>query len=259
MISLGHIFHLKTHIFRTYTLNGNSNHAPSITLRCSALHCPVDYCALLYVLAPTTQFEECGMTLSDEGKLSVIAVILVVVSMLWTFYTEASRRQERKEDKVRIKANFQQDVAWDYEAIDGSASLEALYEFRHTDRPKYWEDIIMRPSDDKLRKAQRKLNGFWDRTINAYMDGNLPDDFFARGKTWLQSGHNYRMIVEPIDIADYYNNPGWDRRGHYLESNNRHFRFKFLDDMWKKAYNSQDSVQLAKDLQRQTEPHSRST
>lgn len=204
------------------------------------------------MLARTPQFEEFGMAFSDEGKLSVVTVLLVVVSMFWTFYTEARRRQERTEDKIRIKANFQQDVARDYEVIEGSASLEALYEFKHADRPTYWEDIIVRPFDDKLRKAQRKLNGFWDRTIDAYVDGNLPDDFFARGNTWLQSGHNYRMIVEPIDIADYYNNPGWDRRGHYLESSNRPFRFKFLDDMWKKAYKAQDSVQLAKDLNHTT-------
>ncbi|XP_024520246.1 LOW QUALITY PROTEIN: protein EDS1B-like [Selaginella moellendorffii] len=43
---------------------------------------------------------------------------------------------------------------------------------------------------------------FWDETIDMYSNGLLPLTFKAQNK-WVNSGHTFRLLVEPLDIANY--------------------------------------------------------
>ena len=84
----------------------------------------------------------------------------------------------------------------------------------------------------------------------------MRDGFFLyNGNHWLQLGHNnYRMVVEPIDIANYYHHRFWRDSGHYLEDNNRPIAYKFFEERWAEACNkTPDSVQLAREKQHEIE------
>lgn len=189
------------------------------------------------------------MAFSEESILSILALVFSVVSILCTFYIEKRRQRERREDIGR-------GIEKDYEDIDGSGLLEKFNEFKSRKGAEYWEDYI-REQPTELKEARWKLKKFWERTIKGYESGNVPDGFFLyNGNQWLQSGHNYRMVVEPIDIANYYHHRFWRDSGHYLEGNNRPLAYKFFEDKWngvKGNNTSGDSVKLARDKQRQIE------
>jgi len=58
------------------------------------------------------------MALSNEGVISILALVLAVVSILCTFYIEKCRQRERRED-------IGYGIEKDYEDIDGSGLLES--------------------------------------------------------------------------------------------------------------------------------------
>ena len=64
----------------------------------------------------------------------------------------------------------------------------------------------------------RELNHFWKHVCFQYRGGllALPDntDFFSAYKHWLRDGAEYRHLVEPLDIANWYKN---GNRGHYID------------------------------------------
>lgn len=116
------------------------------------------------------------MALSKEGVVSALAFALAVVSIAWTIYIEKGRQRERRED-------IGYEIGKGYEDFDGSGLLEKLYEFSNGQTKHIKEDFIR------------------ERTIRAYNSGNLPDGFFFDNENqWLQSGRNYHMVIEPIDM-----------------------------------------------------------
>lgn len=49
-----------------------------------------------------------------------------------------------------------------------------------------------------------ELGGQWDEIIlNMFDKDELPDDF-QRSKEWIRGGTHYRLLVEPLDITNYY-------------------------------------------------------
>jgi hypothetical protein len=45
--------------------------------------------------------------------------------------------------------------------------------------------------------------------------GQLPHDFHRRAK-WVMAARSYQLLVEPLDIADYYRNNFHRMRGSYI-------------------------------------------
>lgn len=55
--------------------------------------------------------------------------------------------------------------------------------------------------------ARRYLNSFWKEVRKLYRAGKLTadgGDFFSPRKRWLRQGNEYRALVEPLDIANWY-------------------------------------------------------
>jgi hypothetical protein len=51
----------------------------------------------------------------------------------------------------------------------------------------------------------------WDRVWEQHRDGLLPSNFFAHGDRWLIRAVEYRHLVEPLDIANwYFRNYQWE-------------------------------------------------
>ncbi|CAL9184347.1 unnamed protein product [Musa hybrid cultivar] len=92
----------------------------------------------------------------------------------------------------------------------------------------------------KLRKASKKdarvnmnrirLGQFWDELLDMIQNNNLPPDFHKRSK-WVNAAQFYKLLVEPLDIAEYYRCQ-WPRtRRHYL-THGRERRYEVFDRWW---------------------------
>lgn len=73
-----------------------------------------------------------------------------------------------------------------------------------------------------------ELAGWWDEIIqNKFDKDELPDDFQCR-KEWITRGTYYRLLVEPLDIANYYRLGKNEDSGPYL-THGRPRRYKTLE------------------------------
>uniref|UniRef100_A0A0C9RJM9 TSA: Wollemia nobilis Ref_Wollemi_Transcript_14423_2311 transcribed RNA sequence n=1 Tax=Wollemia nobilis TaxID=56998 RepID=A0A0C9RJM9_9CONI len=63
--------------------------------------------------------------------------------------------------------------------------------------------------------ARLRLAGFWDEIKDMVDRKELPDDFETE-EEWIKAGSVYRMLVEPLDIANYYRLGKHEDSGHYL-------------------------------------------
>ncbi|XP_039156270.1 lipase-like PAD4 [Eucalyptus grandis] len=77
-----------------------------------------------------------------------------------------------------------------------------------------------------------KLAAFWDEVIRMLDKKELPHDFHRSSK-WVKSSQFYKLLVEPLDIAEYYRLGMHLRKGHYI-SNGRERRYKIFDQWWTK-------------------------
>lgn len=84
--------------------------------------------------------------------------------------------------------------------------------------------------DMKVNMNRLKLARFWNNVIDMLEKNELPPDFSKRAK-WVNTAHSYQLLVEPLDIADYYGKEKHKTNGHYLE-HGRDRRFKILDKWW---------------------------
>eukprot|EP01018_Ginkgo_biloba_P017926 Gb_07500 [translate_table: standard] len=82
-------------------------------------------------------------------------------------------------------------------------------------------------SDFKANLCRLVLAGFWDKIVDMVEKHELPDDFPCR-EHWIKAGTAFRLLVEPLDIANYYRLDKDEDSGHYL-SKGRPRRYRILE------------------------------
>ncbi|KAK9824245.1 hypothetical protein WJX72_008897 [[Myrmecia] bisecta] len=129
------------------------------------------------------------------------------------------------------------------EWLEAQKSMDVINAFKKQYGANYAEEFRRDtvPECKDVEQARRVLRLFWDTTIQLYASEQLPQSFFARGSPWLIRGaKNYRNMVEPIEIANFYRLELWKQwsvgRRHYIESNNRPLRFTFLETQFAHEY-----------------------
>lgn len=60
-----------------------------------------------------------------------------------------------------------------------------------------------RKREHKVNMNRYKLDGFWDNVINMLENNQLPRNFHREAK-WVNASQFYKLLVEPLDIAEYY-------------------------------------------------------
>ncbi|XP_061356208.1 lipase-like PAD4 [Gastrolobium bilobum] len=85
--------------------------------------------------------------------------------------------------------------------------------------------------DMKVNMNRRKLARFWDNVIDMKERNELPHDFEMRAK-WVNASHFYKLLVEPLDIAEYYGKRMHTTKGHYIK-HGRERRYEVFDRWWK--------------------------
>ncbi|KAM7256752.1 hypothetical protein ACFE04_012493 [Oxalis oulophora] len=83
---------------------------------------------------------------------------------------------------------------------------------------------------------RHKLAQFWDHVIHMMETNQLPHDFSKLGK-WVNASQFYKLLVEPLDIADYYRRGNHREKGHYLK-HGRERRYEIFDRWWQERHSS---------------------
>ncbi|MCE5166061.1 Lipase-like pad4 [Datura stramonium] len=84
--------------------------------------------------------------------------------------------------------------------------------------------------DFKVYLNRIKLAQFWDSLIDKLEANELPYDFHKRAK-WVNAAQFYKLLVEPLDIAEYYRSGIHRVKGHYMQ-HGRDRRYKIFDKWW---------------------------
>ena len=98
----------------------------------------------------------------------------------------------------------------------------------------YYDSFKLRGAsrrDFKVYMNIKKLGDFWDSVINMLENNQLPHDFHKRAK-WVNASQFYKLLVEPLDIADYYRSGEHRSKGHYVK-HGRPRRYEIFDKWWK--------------------------
>ncbi|GLU21522.1 hypothetical protein SLE2022_376560 [Rubroshorea leprosula] len=97
----------------------------------------------------------------------------------------------------------------------------------------YYDSFKMRGAskrDSRINMNRHKLAGFWNNVIHMLENNLLPHDLPRRGK-WVNAAHFYKLLVEPLDIAEYYRTGMHHVRGHYRK-HGRERRYEIFDKWW---------------------------
>eukprot|EP00898_Chlorokybus_atmophyticus_P005865 jgi/Chlat1/627/Chrsp103S00004 len=182
------------------------------------------------------------------GAIGAVTGILGAVASIVSNYIAAKALRQAQAFRDDDQHRLQLQAAWELherytkEHIDAMSTVSS-YKRKHQARyyAAFSEALESTTGDDdasRVNSARRLLASFWDWATELAKDEALPAKVFAKGRLWLSRGDNYRKLLEPVDIANYYHggfiNIG--DSGHYLERDNRPERYKYLEDMHREAY-----------------------
>ncbi|KAL2504695.1 Lipase-like PAD4 [Abeliophyllum distichum] len=84
---------------------------------------------------------------------------------------------------------------------------------------------------NKVNMNRFRLALFWDKVIEMLKTNQLPYDFHMQAK-YVNGSQFYKLLVEPLEIAEYYRSGMHKKKGHYIE-HGREKRFQIFDKWWK--------------------------
>ncbi|KAG6477157.1 lipase-like PAD4 [Zingiber officinale] len=95
----------------------------------------------------------------------------------------------------------------------------------------------------KVNMNRIRLGQFWDELLSMLQHNELPHNFLKRDK-WVNAAQFYKLLVEPLDIAEYYRCKLHKTKGHYL-SHGRERRYEVFEKWWNenKDKNSLDKAE----------------
>ncbi|KAI3451619.1 hypothetical protein Pfo_008284 [Paulownia fortunei] len=98
----------------------------------------------------------------------------------------------------------------------------------------YYDSFKLRSTSkrgSKVNMNRVRLGQFWDEVINMLETNQLTHDFHKLAK-YVNASQFYKLLVEPLEIAEYYRTGMHTKKGHYIE-HGREKRFKIFDKWWR--------------------------
>ncbi|KAE8691200.1 PAD4 [Hibiscus syriacus] len=120
-------------------------------------------------------------------------------------------------------APFRAEIEWYKAFCDGA-----------DDQMGYYDSFKRRAGsrrEARVNMNRHKLALFWNSVIHMLENNELPHDFDRRDK-WVFASLSYKLLVEPLDIADYYRTGMHRQHGHYIE-NGRERRYEIFEKWWR--------------------------
>ncbi|KAK1307489.1 hypothetical protein QJS10_CPA10g01703 [Acorus calamus] len=96
--------------------------------------------------------------------------------------------------------------------------------------------------DFKANIKRAELAGHWDEIKEMLRRNELPEDFEARPH-WVNLGNTYRCLVEPLDIANFYNRAKNDDSGPYMIKG-RPLRYKYMQRWFEHSQRKKQQIQV---------------
>ncbi|KAI9086396.1 hypothetical protein K1719_031480 [Acacia pycnantha] len=120
---------------------------------------------------------------------------------------ELEKQKKRNEEKIdKAKAESKMRVLKDYREISRGQGVG-------------YYDAFKLQKDEKDFDANVKrleLAGLWDEIIEMLKRYELPDEFEGK-QEWVDMGTEFRQLVEPLDIANYYRHLKNEDTGPYMD------------------------------------------
>lgn len=116
------------------------------------------------------------------------------------------------------------------------AQIEWYKSYCDEEGTSYYDSFKLRRNPKRegaVNIARLKLGNFWDRVITMIDNNQLPHDFQKRAK-WVNASQFYKLLVEPLDIADYYRSGKHKSGGHYM-AHGRPRRYRVFDKWWREG------------------------
>jgi len=147
-----------------------------------------------------TQLEALGLGIQNcQARLSLRAAGQVL--------------KQQKENVSKLEEEYQKKM---------ETPMEGLEEYRlqcWRNETEYYDAFKKKQRgnvDFQANLKRLELAGWWDEIIqNKFEKDELPDDFQC-SKEWITRGTHYRLLVEPLDIANYYRLGKNEDSGPYL-------------------------------------------
>ncbi|CAA0833898.1 Lipase-like PAD4 [Striga hermonthica] len=83
----------------------------------------------------------------------------------------------------------------------------------------------------KVNMNRIRLAAFWDKLLLMIDSNQLTHDFHKLPK-YVNASRSYTLLVEPLEIAEYYRTGMHEKKGHYIQ-HGREKRFKIFDRWWR--------------------------
>ncbi|KAL3729070.1 hypothetical protein ACJRO7_033641 [Eucalyptus globulus] len=120
-------------------------------------------------------------------------------------------------------APYRVEIEWYKACCDKSAEQRGYYD------PFKQRGISKRESHINMNRIM--LAAFWDDVISMMDRNELPLNFHRSLEWVIEESQLYKLLVEPLDIAEYYRSGMHRKKGHYI-SNGRERRYEILDQWW---------------------------
>jgi Enhanced disease susceptibility 1 protein EP domain len=157
--------------------------------------------------------------------------------------TELAVRAKHKE--YQISMEYVAAMKLQCEVRGQSLALATFRAFRHPDRAPEggWviadqEAMRVRDAWVSFRKHMLTADNFWSEVIKLFESGELPPTFFQGG--WFYRADNYRQLMEPLFIANWYRAGFYKASKPYLRSEGhncgRHAEFEFIEGRAREKY-----------------------
>ncbi|PON86098.1 Alpha/beta-hydrolase [Trema orientale] len=134
--------------------------------------------------------------LSTSGRLCLLAA------------GESEEQKKRNQEKVKSKVTDMERALKEIEHYKNVCELEKVGLY---DSFKLQKD----QKDFKANVKRLELTGIWDEIIELLKWYKLPDEFEGQ-RQWIDLGTQYRRLVEPLDIANYYRHLKNEDTGPYM-------------------------------------------
>lgn len=135
---------------------------------------------------------------------------------------------------LQAAEEFEKQKIRNEEQIDlekAKTNIKILQEYKQRNNGRgvsYYEAFKLQtdPRDFESNVSRLKLASVWDDIIEKLRNYELPDEFESK-KEWVERGTEFRRLMEPLDIANYYRHPRKGDSGTYLEGKGRSSRYKY--------------------------------
>ncbi|KAJ7957056.1 Lipase-like PAD4 [Quillaja saponaria] len=102
------------------------------------------------------------------------------------------------------------------------------------DQMGYYDSFKLRGTSKRdlhVNMNRYKLARFWNSVLEMLENNKLPYNFHKQAK-WVNASQFYKLLVEPLDIAEYYRKGEHRSKGHYI-NHGRERRYEIFDRWWR--------------------------